>query len=145
EAGEIEHAASLALEMGGHAEERAQRDDAGAADAGDEDAIGFAQRARHRQRQRREGILLGRGGGAVQPAEAAAMHRDEARAEALEAGIILVAIGLVDGALPAELGLDRLHRHAVRLLRAVAAPLADELVDEDAARRVGELAALPAP
>src|SRR5258708_40014980 len=72
------------------------------------------------------------------------MHGDEARAEALDAGIVLVAVGLVDGALAAELGLDRLDRDAVRFLRAVAAALAYHLVDEDALGRVGELAALAA-
>src|SRR5215472_10975233 len=73
------------------------------------------------------------------------MHRDEARAEALEAGEILVAVRLVDGALAPELGLDRLHRDAVRFLRAIAAAFADELVDEDALRRIGILTALAPP
>src|SRR6185437_5471024 len=81
---------------------------------------------------------------AAQLAQAAAMHGDEARAEAFDAGVILVAVGLVDGALSAELGLDRLHRDAVRLVRAVATALADQLVDEDALGRIGILAALPA-
>ena len=40
EAGHVDHAAALALEMRGHAEDRADRDDAGAADAGDDDRIG---------------------------------------------------------------------------------------------------------
>ena len=38
--GDVEHGAALAFEMRRHAEERADRDDAGAADAGDEDAVG---------------------------------------------------------------------------------------------------------
>src|SRR6185437_12236170 len=67
-----------------------------------------------------------------------------ARAEALDAGEVLVAVRLVDGALATELGFDGLHRDAVRFLRAVAATLADELVDEDALRRIGKLAALAA-
>ena len=37
--------AALALEVRGHAEQRADGDDAGAADAGDEDAVGLARRA----------------------------------------------------------------------------------------------------
>ena len=74
------------------------------------------------------------------------MHGDERGAEALEAGEVLVAAGLVDPPLAPQLGLDRLHRDAVRLHAAVAAALADQLVDDDPAVRVGELAPLaPAP
>ncbi len=51
----------------------------------------------------------------------------------------------MDRGLPAELGVDRLHRQAVRLLAAVAAPLAHPLVDEDAGQRVDHLAALAQP
>ncbi|OPZ02648.1 MAG: hypothetical protein BWZ09_02526 [Alphaproteobacteria bacterium ADurb.BinA305] len=77
--------------------------------------------------------------------ELPALHRDEARAEALHAGQVLVAAVLVDGALAAELGLERLNAHAVALHAAVAAAFADQLVDDDARRRRGQLAALPAP
>ena len=77
-------------------------------------------------------------------AQAAALDGDEARAEALHARVVLVARALVDRALAAELGLDRRDRHAVRLDAAIAAALADELVDDDALRRIGKLAALAA-
>src|SRR5690606_33474199 len=73
-----------------------------------------------------------------------AMHRHEGRAEALHAGKVLVAVGLVDPALAAELRLDRLHRDAVRLNGAVAAGLADEIVDDDALVRIRILATLAA-
>ena len=73
-----------------------------------------------------------------------AVHGDERRAEALHAGVVLVAARLVDGALAAQLGLQRLHRHAVRLHAAVAAALADQLVDDDALVGIGERAALAA-
>src|SRR5262249_18916924 len=53
-----------------------------------------------------------------------------------------VARGLVDAPLAPELRLDRLDRDAVRLHAAVAAALADRLVDDDAPVGVGELAAL---
>ena len=53
--------------------------------------------------------------------------------------------GLVDLGLAAELGLDRQHAQAGALLAAVAAALADALVDVDALRRVGALAALAQP
>ncbi len=69
----------------------------------------------------------------------------ERRAEPLEAGEILVAGRLVDGALASKFGFDRHDRDAVRLHPAIAAALADIGVDEDAAIGVGKLAALSAP
>src|SRR5690606_2073492 len=66
-------------------------------------------------------------------------------AETVDAGEILVAARLVDPALAAELGLRRLHRHAARLHAAIAAALADQLVNEDAPVRIGESAALAPP
>ena len=63
-------------------------------------------------------------------------------AVALHARVVLVAGRLVDLGLAAELGLDRQDRQAVGLRAAVAAALADALVDEDALRRLGCLAAL---
>src|SRR5438045_4119022 len=68
----------------------------------------------------------------------------EGRAEALQARIVLVAARLVDGALAAPFGFERLHRDAVRLHAAVAAAFADEFVDDHALVRIGELAALAA-
>src|SRR5262249_18043828 len=117
-------------------------DDAGAADPGDENAVRFGERGRRRLQQIRQPVLsvigLGRG------SEAAAMHRDKARAETCDAGVILVAARLVDRALAAKLGLDRYHRDAIRGARAIAAALANQIVDKDALRRVGEAAALAA-
>src|SRR6478735_7668339 len=66
-----------------------------------------------------------------------AVDGDEGRAEALHAGEVLVAVRLVDLALAAELGLERLHGDAVRLHAAIAAALADQLVDEDALVGIG--------
>ncbi len=74
-----------------------------------------------------------------------AVHGDEGRAEAVDAGEVLVARGLVDLALAPELGFERLHGNAVRLHAAIAAAFADELVDDDALIRVGERSALAAP
>src|SRR5215467_15078646 len=70
------------------------------------------------------------------------MHRHEGRAEAVHAGEVLVAIALVDLPLTAELGLERLDRHAVARVRAVAAALANGVVDEHALGGIGEGAAL---
>jgi len=72
------------------------------------------------------------------------MHRHEGRAEAVQAGEVLVAIALVDLPLAAELGLERLDRHAVALVRAIAAALAHRVVDEHALGGIGEGAALAA-
>src|SRR5207342_2938497 len=75
-------------------------------------------------------------------AQRAALDGDEARAEALHAGEILVAVALVDLALAPELGFQRQHRHAVRLHAAVAAAFAHGRVDQHALGRVRHLAAL---
>src|SRR3546814_19917152 len=77
-------------------------------------------------------------------ADLAAVHGDEAGAEALDAGIVLVAVALVDLALAPELGVLRQHAHAERLLPAVAEALAHQRVDEHALARVDHLAALAA-
>src|SRR5206468_5651186 len=74
----------------------------------------------------------------------AAFDGDEARAEALQARVVLVAGVLVDAAFATELGLDRLDRQAVALHRAVAAAFAHELVDDDAPGRILDRAALAA-
>jgi hypothetical protein len=142
QAGHVEHGDALAFEVGGHAEQGADGDHAGAADAGDEDAVGIGEAGGGRLGQRRRPAGLGRQ--RLAAAHAAAMHGDHARAEAVEAGEILVAGELVDGALAAELGFHRHHGEAVGLGGAVAAAFADGGVDEDALRRVGEAAALAA-
>src|ERR1700710_1479835 len=77
-------------------------------------------------------------------AQLAAIDGDEGRAETLEAGIILVAARLVDGALAPHLGLQRLHRNAVRLHRAVAAAFAHRRIDQHPPRRILQRAALAA-
>ena len=140
--GEARHlhlSGALALEVRRHRDERADGHDAGAADAGDDDVVGAADR---RQRRRREiGQLQFGPRRLLHPGP---LEGHEARAEAVEAGEVLVAGGLVDGALAAELGLERQDRDAVRLHAAVAAALADVGVDEDPAVGIGEGAALAA-
>src|SRR5207248_8434275 len=56
---------------------------------------------------------------------------NEGGAVAVEAGIVGVAGALIDASLAAEFGVHGLHRQAVALHAAVAAPLADRLVDDD--------------
>ena len=76
--------------------------------------------------------------------ECAALDGDEARAEPLHAGVVLVAGRLVDPALASEFGLQRFHRQAVGLLAAVAAAFAHQFVDDDAPGRIREFVALAA-
>ena len=64
-----------------------------------------------------------------------ALDGDEGRAEAVDAGIVLITGRLVDLALAAELGVERLDRDAVRRLGTVAAALANQGVDENALGR----------
>src|SRR5215203_5459132 len=141
EAGHVDDADALALEMRGHTEDAADGDDAGAADAGDDDVVGPAELRPRRLRQRHDLLVLR---DALALLQLRAVHGDERRAETLHAGEVLVAGRLVDGALAAKLGFERLHRDAVGLYATVAAALAHELVDDDALFRVGERAALSA-
>src|SRR4029078_9205306 len=131
--GHIEDHAGLALDMGGHAEQRADRQHAGAADAADGDVIGPIQRRpRSALRQFTDIAYAGRHAAA----HLAAVDGDEGRAKTLHAGIVFVAGRLVDGALAPQFGLQRLDRNAVRLHRAVAAAFAHRRIDHDAARRI---------
>src|SRR6185503_4675812 len=140
EARHVEDAGALALEVRRHADDLADRDDARAADAGDEDAV--------RAFQLRKigffhcGIFFVGCGARFALLQPAALDGDEARAEALEAGVVLVARGLVDRALAPVLGLEGLDRQAVRLHAAVAAALAYHLVDHHAPGGVGVLVPL---
>ena len=134
----VDGAAAPALEMGGHGEDRADGDDAGPADAGDEDGVRpLADLAPNRLGQLRAPRPPRRA-----PPWPRARDGDERRTEALGAGIVLVAARLVDPALAPEFRLQRLHRDAIGLDAAIAAALADALVDEDALVGVGILAAL---
>ena len=133
----VKHRHVPPVEMRGHAKQRADGDDAGAADAGDEDVVGMVKRGDDRFLH---GEKLGRIARTL--AQLAAMHSHKTRAEPLDAGKILVAARLVDAPLGAEIGLHRLHGQAVRRLRAVATGLADGGVDEGALVRIGEGAAL---
>src|SRR3979409_1874374 len=107
----------LFSESRSQADDRADRHDAGAADAGHDDAVGLADRRQFGLGQRRH---IGRRAHATSLLEPCALDRHERGAEALQAGEILVAARLVDGALAAELGLERLHRTAIRLPPAIA-------------------------
>ena len=125
--------------MRGHAEQRAECGHAAATDARNQHVPWTIQRWVLRLGQSRRLDTASYCFGFAQPA---AMHGDEARAEALDAGEILVAGVLVDLALAPQFGFQRQHGEAVGLLTAVAATLADRRVDEGALGRVFHLAAL---
>ena len=140
--GKVEHRNALAFKMRRHAQQRANGDDAGAADAGDEYVVGRRQLGNDRIGQPGQQLAARRSRGLAFRFAAIDCHK--ARAEALEATEILVAIGLVDLPLASEIGLQRLDRNAVGFGRTVAAAFADEIVDEHALRRIGIKAALAA-
>src|SRR5262245_17150140 len=98
EAGHVDDSDALAVEMGGHAENAADGDDAGTADARDNDVVGLCDRPQRRLGQRRKRV---RGGDACAALELGPMHADEGRAEPLHAGKVLVTTRLIDGALAA--------------------------------------------
>src|ERR1700738_4184797 len=100
--------------MGGHSEERTNRDAARSTNPSDEDAVGLIETGVSRLGQRRELVLAKIT--ALPLPQRTAVHRDEARTETFDAGIILVAARLIDFAFAAELGLDGNYRQAVRLL-----------------------------
>ncbi|MNI03962.1 hypothetical protein D3C73_568750 [compost metagenome] len=142
QAGLVEHRGALALKVTGHAQQGADGHHAGTANAGDQDVPGLLQgAAHHRCRQ-----VVQQGGGIALAALArlSTVHGDEARAEAVDAGIVLVAVGLVDVALAPELGFLRQHRHAETLLAAVATAFADQRIDHHPLLRIFQLAALAA-
>src|SRR3546814_7506197 len=140
QAGLVEHGRAAALQVPGHAQQRADGDHAGAADAGEQDVPGLREIAGDR-RHRQVGQAL-RGVDLAALARRAAVHGDEAGAEALDAGIVLVAVALVDLALAPELGVLRPPAHDARLLPAVDAAIAHQRVDAPA---IGTAAPLPPP
>ena len=98
-------------------EDRADRDDAAAADARDEHVPRLvAARRRRGSGSAREAARPSAATPSPRrlPHASPPTHRHEARAVALQARVVLVAGRLVDAALAAELGLDRLDRDAVR-------------------------------
>ena len=121
--GHVEDGDALAFEMRRHANERADCHDAGAADPGHQHAVRLGKRRQFRLGQRRQPVFAELAGFAL--AQRPALDRHKARAEAFEAGVILVAARLIDRTLAAELGLDRHDRQAVRCGRAIAAAFAD--------------------
>src|SRR5690606_9082138 len=139
QASHVEDRAGLVFQVRRHAQQGADGHHPGAADAGTHDIEGAAQR---RQRRRRQALdQLGDLIGFFRLARLGIQYGDKARAEALHAAVVLVAVGLVDLALAAQLGFLRPDADAVGLHRAIAAAFTDVRVDEYPLGRVGELAA----
>src|SRR5690606_10557681 len=139
QASHVEDRAGLVFQVRRHAQQGADGHHPGAADAGNHDIEGAVQR---RQRRRRQALdQLGDLIGFLRFARLGIQYGDKARAEALHAAVVLVAVGLVDLALAAQLGFLRPDADAVGLHRAIAAAFTDVRVDEYPLGRVGELAA----
>ena len=136
----LHHAGALAVDMRRLRQNRADGHHARAPDARDDDVMRAVDCGQRWQGQIGNIERLGLG-----TAQLAALHGDKAWAEPVEAGIILVAAGLVDLPLAAQLGVFRHDRHAVRLDRAVAAALADVRVDPDPPVGVREMPLLAPP
>jgi hypothetical protein len=139
----VDGAETLAFQVRRLAEHGRERHHAGAADARDQHRVGVVELGKRRLGQARQhagdAAVADRFPGLL---HLGAVHGHEARAEAVEAGEVLVAGRLVDGALGAELGLERQHGHAIRLDAAVAATLAHGWIDEHALVGIGEQATL---
>ena len=134
-----------ALEMGGHGDQRSDGDDPGAAHPRDENAEGATAVEARTVRLGQSGEPGGGLDTRPAPARLRALYGHEARTEAFDTGEVLVAGGLVDAALASVLGVEREHRETVRLRVAVAAALADPVVDERPAIRVHHCPALSPP
>ena len=126
------------------AEDLADRDHAGAADAGQADDELVGRHGGHRIGQavgrvadRRPGGRRRRGTGCSAAVDG---HEGERRAVTLETGHVEVAARLVDAGLAAVVRHHRLHGEAVALVAAVPAALADPFVDDDPEVRLGQLA-----
>ena len=125
--------------MRGHRDQGADRNDTGAADAGYQEVIATVDRCEFRLRKGRR-IWLYVGAGFLLPH--AALDGDEARAETVHTGEVLVAVVLVDLTLASEGRLLRDDAQAVGFDRAVAAAFADEIIDDNELLRIFHLPAL---
>ena len=107
--GHVDHATAKPLDMGCHAEDGTNGDNAGAADAIDQNAKGPLRRnlAPLGLRQGRPLRLQHRPGRSL--FDARPRHGDKRRAKTIDAGKILIAAGLVNLALAAKFSVKRLH------------------------------------
>src|SRR5689334_25079006 len=92
EAGHVENRAALAFKMRRHSEQRADCNHTGSANACDKDPAGLVETRKNGLGQRRQVLFAEIA--CVSLLQRAAVHRDEAWAEAVDAGIALVAARL---------------------------------------------------
>ena len=143
--GLVEAERVFALQPGGNGQHRADRDDPGATDAGNQDTRGVARKYPGcRQNAVGKGHLcflrrLQR----VLTIETLEHH--ETRAETILAGKILVTAGLVDFPLGAKNSVPRFDRDAVAGKAAIATALANPVVDDHSLRRIRKLGFLAPP
>ena len=107
--GVVERADRFAFHMGGGAEQRVDRHHPGSSDAPHQHGVGFAGVRQFRVRQIDEQSVVEVRPAARPLAQPAAVDGDKAGTEAVDARVVLVAGGLVDGALAAEFGLLGQH------------------------------------
>ncbi len=137
--GHFHHAGPFAVDMRGLRKDRADGDNAGAANAGDHHVVGAVNRGHGRFGQIRQIDLRGRGlfrGGALQ--------RHKGRAKAVDTTEILVAGRLVNRPLAPQFGFHRHDRNTVGLHPAIAAAFADIGIDKHPFVRIGKQPALAA-
>ena len=141
EARHVEHGAALLFEVRCHAKKGPNGYDTSPADAGDKNAVGLIEKRQNGLGQRRQSVLaMITGAWLLEPP---AMDGDKARAKTFETRVILVTARLIDSPLAPKLSLDRYHRKAIRRSRAIAAALADEVVDHNALGGIGKPPAAP--
>ncbi len=129
-----------------HRDELPDGHDTRATDAGHQQVVAVAQVADLRIRQAGERLFECIAGiHALARLEFTALDRHEAGAEAVDAGVVLVAGTLVDLPFAPERRFLRDDRQTVRFDRAIAAALADEFIDHDKLVRILELAAFAPP
>ena len=132
----------LAVEQRRPGEQRADGEDAGPSHAGDDHLEGAVDGGKGRLRDLRR---VDRGRRRPPPPAALHLDGDEGRTVAAQAEQVLVAARLVHLGLRAKLGVHLVQRHAVGERAAVAAVLADLLVDEhEAGGGLGQAPLLPA-
>ena len=139
----IECRTALTLKMGRHGQHSRNGDNAITTNARDEDVPGAVKFGFNHIRQWacEKGLQIR----PLRFSQDTAFNRHEARAEALNAGNILIAGGLVDAPFGAEFSIKRHHGYAIRFHGAIAAPFAYLLVDHGANIRIHHRAALLPP
>src|SRR4051812_47794139 len=127
--GLVEHAAALAFQIGGVTQHRTDGGHACPANAWQQDVVRLSEARQGWLRQFSERLGLF---GQLWLAQLAAVHRDEAGAETLDATEVLVARALIDLAFAPFRGFLRQYRQAARLDATITTAFAHGRVDDGA-------------